>query len=108
VYFKKIPARPNCIYCGKPVADEAWDEESHSWFSYGPNCMLSHPQGRYGIRMSEGPLSTLWSVRLTTMKRAVSMAKHLTDSNPQFHGKITFTAVDLGKGITNECKPNNH
>ena len=27
-YFKNIPPRPICHYCGKPVADEAWDEES--------------------------------------------------------------------------------
>lgn len=108
MYFKNIPARPNCIYCGKPVADEAWDDESHSWFSYGPNCMLSHPQGRYAVRMAEGELSILYSVRLTTMARAVSMAKYLTDSNPQYKGKVTFTAVDLGKGVAHECKINNH
>jgi hypothetical protein len=70
--------------------------------------MMSHPHGRYGIKMTEGTLSTMWSVRLTTMKRAESMAKYLTDSNPQFKDKITFTAVDLGKGIVNECRPAHH
>ena len=108
MYFKNIPERPNCVYCGKPVADEAWDEESHAWFSYGPNCMLSHPNGRYGIKMIEDGMSVMWSVRLTTMRRAQAMAKHLTDSNPQFKGKITFEAVDLGKGISNECKAIQH
>jgi hypothetical protein len=107
-YFKSIPARPNCCYCGKPVADEAWDEESHSWFSYGPNCMLSHPNGRFGIKMIENGMSIVWSVKLTTMKRAVSMAEHLARSNPQFEGKIKFEAIDLGKGVVNECKVNNH
>lgn len=107
-YFKNIPARPNCIYCGKPVADEAWDEESHSWFSYGPNCMLSHPQGRFAVRMVEGELSIIYSVKLTTMARAVSMADYLTKSNPQYKGKVRFEAVDLGKGIANECKTNHH
>jgi hypothetical protein len=107
-FFKSIPARPNCIYCGKPVADEAWDEESQGWFSYGPNCMLSHPNGRYGIKMIENGMSILWSVKLTTMARAKSMADHLTKSNPQFKDKITFEAVDLGKGIVNECKSNHH
>jgi len=108
VYFKNIPARPNCIYCGKPVADEAWDEESYSWFSYGPNCMLSHPNGRYAVRMTEGDLSIIYSVKLTTMARAVSMADYLTRMNPQYKGKVTFTAVDLGKGVAHECKTNHH
>lgn len=107
-YFKNIPARPNCIYCGKPVADEAWDEESYSWFSYGPNCMLSHPNGRYAVRMTEGDLSIIYSVKLTTMARAVSMADYLTRMNPQYKGKVTFTAVDLGKGVAHECKTNHH
>lgn len=108
MYFKNIPARPNCIYCGKPVADEAWDEESYSWFSYGPNCMLSHPNGRYAVRMTEGDLSIIYSVKLTTMARAVSMADYLTRMNPQYKGKVTFTAVDLGKGVAHECKTNHH
>ena len=107
-YFKSIPERPNCIYCGKPVADEAWDEESYSWFSYGPNCMLSHPQGRFGVKMIEGEMSILYSVKLTTMIRAQMMADYLTKSNPQYKGRITFEAVDLGKGIANECKAIQH
>jgi hypothetical protein len=107
-YFKNIPPRPNCIYCGKPVADEAWDEESHGWFSYGPNCMLSHPNGRFAVKMTEGDLSIVYSVKLTTMARAVSMADYLTRSNPQYKGKVRFEAVDLGKGIAHECKTNHH
>jgi hypothetical protein len=107
-YFKNIPPRPNCIFCGKPVADEAWDEESHGWFSYGPNCMLSHPQGRYAVKMTEGELSIIYAVKLTTLARAVSMADYLTRSNPQYKGKVKFEAVDLGKGISYECKTNHH
>ena len=107
-YFKSIPARPNCIYCGKPVADEAWDEESYSWFDYGPNCMLSHPNGRYGVKMTEGKLSIIYAVKMTTMRRAESMADYLTKMNPQLKGKVTFEPVDLGKGVAYECKSNHH
>lgn len=106
--FSNMPPRPRCIYCGNPVCDEAWDEESHSWFSYGPQCIMSHPQGRYAVRMTEGNLSILYSVRMTTMARAVSMANYLTKMNPQYKGTITFTAVDLGEGVASECKINNH
>lgn len=104
-YFKSLPARPNCIYCGNPVADDAWDEESHGWFSYGPACMATDPRGRYAIRMTEGAHSILYAVRLTTLRRAELMADWLSRSNPQYEGKVTFTAVDLGYGVANTCKP---
>jgi hypothetical protein len=42
------------------------------------------------------------------MTRAVSMADYLTKSNPQYKGKVRFEAVDLGKGVANECKTNHH
>jgi hypothetical protein len=107
-YFKSAVARPNCIYCGKPVSDDAWDEESHSWANYSEACMMSHPQGRYGVKMTEGELSIMYSIRVTTPIRAKMMADYLTRMNPKLKDKLKFEVVDLGKGIANECKASNH
>lgn len=99
-------ARPNCIYCGKPIDGGAWDDESQGWFSYGSMCMFDHKDGRYAVQQTN-PEGTKTVRRFATLKRAQDVAVRMARDNAPcvWANGWTWAAVDLGEGLVVECQP---
>lgn len=95
--FTNITPRPRCIYCQKPVTEDAYDHESGGYFSYGYQCMTPTPEGRFAV-LSAGKVSRRYATKL----RALHEVDYLRKFNPQLPPEH-FTFEDLGVGTVAEC-----